>query len=219
MSAGGIVILVPMKPLRVAKSRLAPTLSAPQRVALSVNLLQRVLEAALESRVSRVWVVGGDRTVSRMAAGSGAEWLDDGGAGLNDALWAAFQRAHRQELAPLYLPADLPFVTRSDVNSVVEVSGGGETLTLAPAKRDGGTNAILSPLGSPFRTALGADSFRRHMEQADELGVPVAVCDRPGIGFDLDTPADMSAYEEMEPGLLRRLTASARPRPMDVENV
>ena len=42
------------------------------------------------------------------------------------------------------------------------------------------------------------------------LGVPVAIFECPGIGYDLDTLADLRAYEQMEPGLLERLMTSAQ---------
>ena len=35
--------------------------------------------------------------------------------------------------------------------------------------------------------------------------------ERPGLGFDLDTMADLEAYQHMEPGLLERLTSPLKP--------
>ena len=63
---------------------------------------------------------------------------------------------------------------------------------LAPAQRDGGTNAILAPAGSGFRSLLGRDSFVRHQELAQAMGLPYAVCNSPGFALDLDTPEDLA---------------------------
>lgn len=197
-----------MKPLREAKTRLSANLPPTEREALCLGLLRRVLRAAVESGAAQVWVVGGDAAVRADSARLGARWSDDGGSPLNDALSAAFLRAYASGLAPLYLPADLPFVGADDVAAVALAAGQGETLVMAAAHRDGGTNAILAPVGSPFRPSLGPDSLRRHVEQAAGLGLRVAMYDCPGLGLDLDTPADLRAYEEMQPGLLRRLVGT-----------
>jgi TATA-binding protein-associated factor Taf7 len=37
------------------------------------------------------------------------------------------------------------------------------------------------------------------------MGVSVAICYSPGLGYDLDTIDDLESYEHMEPGLLQRL--------------
>ena len=205
MNASGIVAVVPMKPLHLAKSRLAVRLSPLQRSALSLGMFRKVVQTALESPVDRLWVIGGDGTVKQAASELGAEWHEDEGSDLNESLTRAFQKAFASGLAPMYLPADLPFVIPDDVSELVKASADGQKLTLSPAHRDGGTNAMLVPLGSPFRPALGLNSFQRHKSQAAALGVPLSICDRAGFGLDLDTPEDLKAYEEIEPGLLVRL--------------
>jgi 2-phospho-L-lactate guanylyltransferase len=41
----------------------------------------------------------------------------------------------------------------------------------------------------PFR--FGPGSFDAHLAAARAAGVPTAVVERPGLAFDLDTPADL----------------------------
>ena len=106
----------------------------------------------------------------------------------------------------MYLPADLPFLKPADVQGLAGASDQGQKLTLSPARRDGGTNAIIAPPGSSFLPALGVSSFERHKRQAKDLGLSASVYDSVGLGLDLDTVEDLKAYEEMEPGLLLRLT-------------
>ena len=206
MSGPDIVAIVPMKPLGLGKSRLAGALSPREREALNLALLERVVSAAIDALPAGVRVVGGDETVARNVREMGGRWLPDGGADLNGTLAAAFRSAHDDGLASLYLPADLPFLTAADIEGIAGESEQGTVHTLAPARRDGGTNAILTPVGSPFRPALGVDSFRGHEAMALELGVPLAIYDSPGIGYDLDTASDLEAYEQMQPGLSLRLT-------------
>ena len=217
MRASGIVAVVPMKPLAVAKTRLSEELTPHQRTSLSRNLLRRVLQAAVgpvpgiaeESAVERVWVVGGDPEISRVAEEEGALWYEEEGSDINGTLSLAFQRAFDLGKGALYLPGDLPFLKPRDIYGMVAASGRLKNVTLAPARQGGGTNSILvvPNLPHPFQPRLGADSFRQHLNQATSLGISVAIYYSPGLGFDLDTFDDLKSYEYMEPGLLEKLTA------------
>lgn len=209
MSAGGIVAIVPMKPLQRAKTRLSDALTPSERAAVSLGMLRRVIAAAQASSLSGVWVIGGDAVVKRAAERAGAKWRKDCGDDLNDSLTIAMQQAFKRGNAALYLPADLPFVTACDVNVLLDASCDGAALAFAPAKRDGGTNAMLIPCGSPFRPALGKRSFCRHKAQAQRLGIAFAVCESDGFGIDLDTPADLAVCAAAEPGFVENLTALA----------
>ena len=202
---GGFVALVPMKPLHLAKSRLSAQLVPSQRAALSIGMLAGVLSAAVESAMSEIWVVGGDDKIRELTRRLGARWIEDTSAGLNDALSDAINAADNAGLHSLYLPGDLPFLRSGDIAALIAASEGGSKLALAAAQRDGGTNAMLVPARSRFRPALGEDSFRRHTDLAQRLGMPYAVCDSPGFALDLDTPADLERCEEIEPGFLGRL--------------
>ena len=206
MKARRFVAVIPMKPPCVSKSRLASELSPRQRVALSLNMFKRVVQASVESSIDQVWVIGGDEAVKETCARLGARWRVDKGKDLNDTLVRAFEIAFESDLTPLYLPADLPFLTPDDVSGVVAASEGGRRLTLSPARRDGGTNAIIVPKGCHFRPELGVDSFRRHRHQATALGLCVSIFDSLGLGLDLDTVDDINTFQEIEAGLLERLT-------------
>jgi 2-phospho-L-lactate guanylyltransferase len=185
-----------MKPLHLTKTRLADRLTPSQRMDLSMTMFRNVVRAAVDSKANSVWVVGGDEAIEKVSFELGAEWFIDEWQNLNDSLNSIFAKAFDTGSAAIYLPADLPFVTTQDINAIVNESGDGQTLTLSPAHRDGGTNAGLVPCGSPFRLQLGIDSFKRHMQQAQSLGLEVRICDRDGLGFDLDTPHDLDVYED-----------------------
>ena len=215
MTACGIVAIVPMKPLGQAKSRLAGVLTQFQRTMLTQTLLRRVLGAitgsetvlSAESQVDSVWVVGGDADICRIAKEEGASWYEEIGSDINETLGLCFQRAFESGRAALFLPGDLPFLNSSDIDGMVGASGNLKNLILAPARRGGGTNGmLLPPQRQPFRPMLGTDSFTRHLSQAASLGLPVASFYNQGLAFDLDTPEDLKAYEDIEPGLFHTLT-------------
>ncbi|MDP6548518.1 MAG: 2-phospho-L-lactate guanylyltransferase [Dehalococcoidia bacterium] len=214
-----VIAIIPMKPLVESKTRLGRSFTREQRADLALGMLRRVISAVQSASVGLFWVVGGDERVRSLTRNSDGVWLEDMGRDLNDTLTQSFDRAFKQGHSAMYLAADLPFLKTSDVHSVLQASRRQNNICLAPARRDGGTNAILVPAGTPFLPELGHNSFIRHLSQAAKLGVSVAICYSPGLGFDLDTPSDLETYELMEPGLMDRLVprrASSSPSGQDV---
>ena len=211
LEASGITVIIPMKPLSDSKSRLSKNFSRDDREDLALGMLRRVIGAVKAASIGPFWVVGGDDRVRNAARNAGGLWLEEMGRNLNDTLGKAFERAFERGNSAMYLASDLPFIKTSDVHSVLQSSRQQNNISLAPARRDGGTNAILVPQGLPFRPELGGKSFIRHMSQAANLGISVAICYSPGLGFDLDTPDDLESYEHMEPGLLERLLPRRSP--------
>ena len=201
-----ITAIVPMKKLADSKTRLAGVLTAQQRADLVLGMLRQVLTAVRETGIDQVWVVGGDPQIRATTEGMDCVWMDELGEDLNDTLRLAFGKASAQGQSALYLPGDLPFLKASDIHSVLTATRRQTNITLAPARRDGGTNAILVPAGIAFAPDLGPKSFSRHLATAGELGISVAFCYSTGLGMDLDAPEDLDTYRHIEPGLLDRLT-------------
>ena len=207
---GGVIAVIPMKPLANSKTRLAPHLSPAQRADLVIGMLRRVLSAIRGSSIDMFWVVGGDDRVRNLTRNFDGIWLEELGRNLNDTLGKAFDRVFEQRNSALYVAGDLPFLKPSDLHSLLRASQRNNNISLAPARRDGGTNAILVPPGLPFRPELGLRSFRRHLSQAAQLEISVAICYSPGLGFDLDISDDLETYQHMEPELIDRLAANSR---------
>ena len=200
-----IAAVIPMKPLSRGKSRLARTLTPEERASISAGMLRRVLVALLGASIDPIWVVGGDDRVKHISRDSGSMWFEEMGRNLNDTLGKAFDRAFERDMSALYIAGDLPFVKPSDIHSFIQASRSAGNVTLAPARRDGGTNAILVPLGVNFKPELGRRSFSKHLNQAAKLGTSVAIAYSPGLGLDLDVVDDLESYQHMEPGLMERL--------------
>ena len=201
-----VIAIVPMKPLAQGKSRLSQSLSAEQRADLALGMLRRVVLAIKAASVDTVWVVGGDDRVREMTRGLGAECLEELGEDLNDTLKKAFELAFKQGKSALYVAGDLPFLRPADIHSMMQASRSQGNVTLAPARRDGGTNSILVPLGVPMQPELGQGSFMKHLTQAARLETSVAINSSQGLGFDLDVVDDLETFQHMEPGLLERLS-------------
>ena len=200
-----VIPIIPMKPLADGKTRLSRYLTKEQRAELTLGMLRQVIIAIKGASLDLFWVVGGDSRVRSLVRNNDGLWIEDTARNLNDTLMAAFERALGQGNSVLYLPGDLPFLKPSDIHSVLRASERRNNITLAPARKDGGTNGILVPQGTLFRPELGRRSFSKHLSQAAALEISVAICYSTGLGMDLDTIDDLKAYEHMEPGLLQRL--------------
>ncbi|MYC33498.1 MAG: 2-phospho-L-lactate guanylyltransferase [Chloroflexi bacterium] len=210
-----VLPVVPMKPLSQCKTRLERIMGPQDREDLTIGMLRRVLLAIRGAGVDPFWVIGGDDRIRNLSRTLGAVWMEDLGRNLNDTITKAFESARLREVSALYLPGDLPFIRPADIHQLIRSAQHQHNVTLSPARRDGGTNAILVPydLIPYFRPELGSNSFRKHVGTAARMGVSVAFYYSGGMGFDLDDGSDLDEYEHMEPGLLERLMGR---RPGDI---
>jgi len=114
--------IIPVKPLRESKSRLAGVLTADERASLTSRLLQRTLSILKQvPALDRVMVVSRDPVVLKIARQGGAMTLVEGDRpGLNTALRrAAYVAAAQWASGLLILPCDLPLLTVADVNMML----------------------------------------------------------------------------------------------------
>jgi 2-phospho-L-lactate guanylyltransferase len=188
--------VIPVKPFRAGKSRLAGLLGADDRAALNRRLFGRVLTAALGLfKPGHVAVVTSDTLLLPLMRGQGLHALEDQGGGLNAALGLATRfAAERGARAIAVLPSDLPIVTTDDIKALVGALGAGARCIIAPDEQEQGTNALaLAPPDADF-FRFGADSFQAHLEAAKARGMKTRILRRPGLARDLDTPDDYRAY-------------------------
>lgn len=206
-----IVGVVPVRSFREGKTRLSSILTGDQRAALLRKTASRVVCTLAASRiVDTVLVVSPEPDVLEWARGIGKRivpLLQPGDStGLNGAIDAARTWAlERDADALLSLFADLPLLSTLDVRALVKEQA---DIVLGADRRGEGTNAMLLRLaggGEEFRFAFGTNSLERHLAEATRLGMASEIVMAPGVGFDLDTPADWEEYlrTEQTPGWLR----------------
>jgi 2-phospho-L-lactate guanylyltransferase len=171
-------VIVPVKSLALAKSRLGTMLDPSERRALALAMLEDVLCALrATSSVDRIGVVSRDPVVQRAARRHGVDLFDDRADDLNGALTSAAGRYTAQGAeAILALHADLPRV------APVELSRFAEELS-------SGAQVVLAPVAMPL--LFGGRSLERHLAAARERGLRVALIRERGLERDIDRPEDL----------------------------
>jgi 2-phospho-L-lactate guanylyltransferase len=188
--------IIPVKPFRAGKSRLAGLLGADDRAALNRRLFGRVLTSTLAAfKPDRTVVVTSDPLLLPLMRGQDLHALDDSGDGLNAALGFACRHATaRGAEAIAVLPSDLPRITPDDVGALIAGLKSAPCCVIGPDEQEEGTNALALAPPAPDFFRFGADSFQRHLEQARSRGMAVRILRRPGLAYDLDTPDEYRRY-------------------------
>lgn len=163
-----------------------------------------VVHTLTESRIARVIVVGGDREVKAESVRAGVEWVRDEFLDLNKAIARVFGNVWENGQSAAYVPADLPLLTPSDIDGMIDASDEGRFLTMCRA-HDGGTNGLIAPPGAGFRPLLGSDSFRLHQALARELGIELRKYHSAGFHRDVDTVEDLRFCMGLRPPCLAKI--------------
>lgn len=193
--------IVPVKPLRRAKSRLAPLLSEDERADLSERMLHHTLDVlGSVSGVEHTLVVSRDPKALALAREQGARTVTERGAPeLNRALVRATLVARGYGVSGvLILPADLPLIEREDIERLISLATDPPVVVVAPDRHGKGTNALLSAPPGLIEYDFGPDSFTRHKEQAEEAGARLEVCHLPSLGLDVDFPEDLELLTQQQ---------------------
>lgn len=193
----GVLAVVPAKPLAEALGRLEGALSGPERRRLQEAMLADVLGAvrAAPGLVGALVVTGdpGAATLAR-AGGAGVVAEPAPPGGMNAAVAAGLRAAADVGArAALILTGDLPLLAPVDLAALLAAAPPGPGVVLAPSRDGTGTNALLLTPPEILTPALGPGSLARHRAQAERRGIVLALCSRPGLGLDVDTPADLEA--------------------------
>jgi 2-phospho-L-lactate guanylyltransferase len=193
--------IVPVKPLRRGKSRLAGILSEDERTALNQDLLERTLKTLSGLKeLDQVLVVSRDQHALNIARNHGAKTVqEDGQPHLNTALTRAtvVAQLHATQ-GVLILPADLPLLTQDDVLALIDRAIKPPVVVIAPDRHGKGTNALLMVPAGLIDYDFGENSFERHCQRALKAGARLEVVELPSLGLDLDLPEDLEMVRKLE---------------------
>jgi 2-phospho-L-lactate guanylyltransferase len=200
-------VVIPVKVLAIAKSRLAGLVDADRRALALAMAADTVAAAVACPVVGAVVVVSDDPTVAAEVAPLGAVAVaDTPGAGLNRALAAGAE--HAAERWPGHglaaLLADLPALSAGELTTALTAAAAMAQAFVADVAGSGTTLYTAQP-PSPFRPRFGPRSRTLHQEAgAIELNPPGIA----GLRQDVDTLADLRAAATIRLG--RRTAALAK---------
>ena len=191
-------VIIPVKSLIDGKSRLAEVLSPARRRQFNESTLRHVIAIVRDGfDAERVLVVSGCAETRGFAEALGAAVIDeprDGG--LNQAVGVARDHALAQGAERiLVISSDLPLVTADEIRLVRDRARDDLAAVICRDRHGKGTNAIMLTRLRDFEFAFGAASAAAHRAEAERLGLAPVMMDLAGIGFDIDTPADLEALD------------------------
>lgn len=208
----GIGLIIAVKRLSVAKTRLAPAFPAPQREAVVLAMLVDTITAASAAEgLEHITVVTPDEAAAAAAADLGAEVLedptpDDHDDPLNNALAAAERSVAESVPNIVVLQGDLPALQSYELDEAISAARPNPRSFVAD--RHGMGTAALFAFGTTLDPRFGRESSKRH-RQSGALELTGAW---PGLRCDIDTPEDLAVARRLGVGAA---TARALSRPRD----
>ena len=184
-----VVAVVPLKNLKLAKSRLSNILAEGERQELVLAMFDDVLVSLRESPfIDKIFLVA-DKYFNPIADVQMITEIKN--RGYDEAIIEALKDSRvNQAQAMLILPADLPLVSRDELDTLIRDQEDG-SIRIAGARDQDGTNALVMKPPSLLATSFGAGSFERHKKFAKALSVKIEEVNLPGLSFDVDTEKDL----------------------------
>jgi 2-phospho-L-lactate guanylyltransferase len=205
MDTRSIAVVIAVKELSAAKTRLSPGVDGDARRELVLAMLTDTLAAVRAAGLDQVVVVSPDMSVAEAARTGGAHIVVDRGDVLNgDVLNAAFAVGidHALSLWPgsriMVLQADLPAVRPESLIAALERSADLDRSFIADHSGTGTTALFLNAVGDSAADTLrfGAHSAREHRRRgAIELGEDTGRW--PDLRIDVDTVEDLWAARRL----------------------
>ena len=191
MSCPNVGVVIAVKRLTAAKTRLAPVFSAATRESIVLAMLVDTINAVTAvSAVQTVTIVTPDEGAAAAAKELGALVLTDPTPEghrdpLNNALLAAEAMARDDSANIVALQGDLPALQAVELAEAIAAARAHPRSFVADRHRTG-TSALFS-FGVPLDPRFGADSAERH-RRSGALELTGAW---PGLRCDIDTPEDL----------------------------
>ncbi len=193
-----IYAIVPVKHLDASKRRLASVLKPEDRRALTLAMLEDVLNAIKGSLVQETVVVSNDLSVSELATNAGVLYKEEKGRGLNRAITGSIKWCLKREVdAVVVLPADIPLVSSIDINRIIEIARNSEPILVLSPSENGGTNALYMRPPDLIPVNYGPGSFKKHIKQSRAKGTRLKVYYAHSIAFDIDSQKDLQRLSKM----------------------
>jgi 2-phospho-L-lactate/phosphoenolpyruvate guanylyltransferase len=199
-SASDVALIIAVKRLGAAKTRLAPVFSAPTRENVVLAMLIDTLTAAAGvASVGSITVITPDAAAAAAAAGLGANVLADPtpeghSDPLNNAIAAAERTVSESFSNVVVLQGDLPALQTQELAEAIAAARHHRRSFVADRLATG--TSALCAFGTMLDPQFGSDSSARHRRS----GAIELTGAWPGLRCDVDTPADLTAARRLGVG-------------------
>ena len=190
--------IIPVKPLRRGKSRLAKVISAEKRAELNQYLLEHTIQIlSTIDEIENILVISKDTEALALARDLGAKTVQEyGSPGLNTALSRAVEIAKSYETCGiLIVPADIPRLNAEDIKKILDHREKPPVVVIVPDRKKEGTNVLFASPPDLIEFQYGNGSFEKHSQAALEAGARLEICDLASLELDLDEPEDLALIE------------------------
>ncbi|MFC4602301.1 2-phospho-L-lactate guanylyltransferase [Rhodococcus kronopolitis] len=196
-------VLIAVKELRRAKTRLAGRLAPDERTDLVLAMLADTLAAArAASSVGRITVITPDPRVVALGREYGADWLPDPRTPVDDPLNTVLRAAAEHpdsavdHTALVALQGDLPCLRGDELDSALTAAASHPRSIVVDHHGTGTAALIVADLAAGLDPRFGPDSAARHLGS----GATALTGHWPGLRLDVDTAEDLDAAAALGPG-------------------
>jgi len=193
------VILVPVKEHSMAKSRMSPLLTPPERAAVSWAMLEDLIRALRPLPYPVATVTNSPRVAARaVSLGWRVLWEDLQVSESVSVDAASRQLAQEGAEAVLRLPADIPLVQPNDVDEILTLPITAPGAVMVPSRDRKGTNALLRTPPGLFPSRFGHDSFALHKIEAEQARAVLRIVENARLALDLDDAGDIAHFLSLQ---------------------
>lgn len=193
-------VLIPVKNLKFANERLSSVLSQESRTSLAYAMLEDVFNSVAKSKIAdKVAVVTMDRKAMLMADGHGFVIIQENDQ-KNESSSVDYALKICKDLGAdsvLVVPGDAPLITPEDIDFIMEKVKDHPHVILVPSGDKLGTNAILRKPPDVLESMFGHDSFKKHIQQAEENEIPFEIYEIENLALDIDEPEDIETLRKL----------------------
>ena len=181
-----------------SKRRLFETFSPEECGLLSAALLEDVLVALKASVVLEVAVVGTDSSVRQVVEYCGVSFITQERSDLASAMgkiiaWGTEKKAD----SLLLLPANIPLVSSSDIDRILELGSEEPSVVLSPSVK-GDTNAVFLNPSNLIQVQFGPNSFFKLVKKAIDKDVALRFYSSREIALDMNSEEDLCKLLEIK---------------------
>jgi 2-phospho-L-lactate guanylyltransferase len=190
-----VAALLPVKPIKQAKSRLSPVMTDEARERWVRDEFMHTLDVLRQvSAIDHILVISADPEVWRIALAHQTEILKEPDVpGLNQSLQRGIAWCNEKQLDTIMiLPIDLPLLKPYCLRSALAKMVDSPSVVIVPDRHTRGTNLLAFTPIDLIQPLYGEESFASHVQAAKDAGIEPVVYRCPDLSIDVDNPDDLA---------------------------